>query len=120
MRTLVLRGSACLTLSTWLLSACVGHVLWLHVQTEHHGHHYGDRPHGLEVTAPHAEEHGDHEHRQANIRSSATPSPRPHAPAPILAAVPFDPPSMAPRRESRAASIPPPRGSPQRHTILLI
>ena len=121
MRAHLLRGMACLTLCGWLLSAGTSQLVWLHVAAEHVGHGGDERPHGRIATPPHDSGHGVQEHHHfTSLRAPLLPTPRPHAPAPMLAGAPFVWTSPVLLRTAPVAPIPPPRGSPLRHTILLI
>jgi hypothetical protein len=119
MSALALRGYSALTLGCWLVSACLGQSLWLHVEIEHRGHEHA-RMEGPALLGLIADHHGDHEHQLSATRGPGLLSPRPQIAAPVLVFVPFAElsPSCQPIHDT--ASIPRTRASPRRHTILQI
>ena len=119
MRGVITRGLAGLTLVCWLLAACLSQLVWLHVETEHHGHHHAEAG-GPFILVVHDENHGGHEHQVSSVRGPGLSSPRPQALAPVLAYLPVDwsdPPTL---RTRDISPIPHSRGSPRLHTVLLI
>jgi hypothetical protein len=110
---------ASLSLASWLASACLGQAVWLHVATEHHDHQH---EHASDPVLPglHAEDHDAHDHQVSTARAAALSSPRSLAVAQAMVALPVDWSIPRPHELRRATVAPSPRGSPQRHAILLI
>jgi hypothetical protein len=113
------RVCATLTLASWMLAALAGQLVWLHVESEHHGHHHAGE-HAVSLFGLHASEPGAHEHQISNARCPSLPSPRIPALLPQLVHAPIvflNPPQLVDRS---VAPTPRPRGSPPLRTILLI
>ena len=120
LRRISLRPGATIVLATWLASAFMAQVTWLHVETEHHG----DRHVSSDCaawTGVHSDDHGAHEHQAHSARTPATVSVRAELPAPILQAILLAAPDLAPRLVVDPRSTPRTRGSPlQKSTVLRI
>jgi hypothetical protein len=119
MKAPALRAGSLVLLACWLASASLGHLLWVHVEIEHHGHDHActagsDR---VEMAAVHLGDHG-HQLSARTALPGSTPRLQVAAPAVIFVLSAEPSPSSQPVPPSTAG--PHPRGSPQRHTILQI
>lgn len=110
------RGLAGLWLGLWILAACSGQWIQLHVAIGHadDGHH---ETHGVAALLDHYghEAHSDHDHELSSaVDDRARPGSRPHLPAssPATALLPIEWQQSAVSAAELSAPTPRPRGTP--------